>query len=59
MCKILCIFSFVICLFGCSGCDLLRINGWDLSACVSGMDTCWNLYWDNSDKFAGGFNELY
>lgn len=45
-----------ICLLMCSGCKLMEsltsdIGGWDLSACVSGFDTCWNLYWDNSDQF--------
>lgn len=48
------------CLFGCSGCNLLEgdvndIGGWDISACVSGFDTCWELFWDNSDKFEDGF----
>jgi hypothetical protein len=49
-----------ICLFGCSGCKLLEsltsdVGGWNLSACVSGLDTCWDLYWDNSSQFEDGF----
>lgn len=44
----------------CSGCDLLEdavsdINDWDVSACVDGFGTCWELFWDNSDKFEDGF----
>ncbi|KKN98898.1 hypothetical protein LCGC14_0141390 [marine sediment metagenome] len=51
----------IICLvLGCCGCNLLEIatsdiNGWDMSACVSGFDTCWELWSDNADKFEGGF----
>ena len=50
----------VICLLGCTGCDLLEglasdVGGWDVSACVSGFDTCWELFTDNADKFEGGF----
>jgi len=45
-----------------TGCRLLEsatddVGGWDVSACVSGFDTCWNLFWDNSEKFEGGFEE--
>jgi len=51
---------FLTCLALCGGCRLLEssvsdVQGWDISACVSGMDTCWDLFWDNSDKFEGGF----
>lgn len=40
--------GFVSLLFGCSGCKLLEsatsdISGWDISACVSDFDTCWEL----------------
>lgn len=31
------------------------INGWDISACVSGFDTCWDLYKDNESKFDNDF----
>ena len=45
-----------------TGCDLLEsavsdVDGWDLSACVSGIDTCWELYTDNTDKFSDSFAE--
>lgn len=48
-----------IILFG-GGCSLLEnavsdISGWDVSACVSGFSTCWELFTDNADKFEGGF----
>lgn len=44
-----------------SGCDIIElavsdIGGWDISACVGGgFDVCWELFSDNSEKFAGGF----
>lgn len=52
----------VVCLLGCGGCEILEnltqdIDGWDLSACVSGFDTCWEFFWDNSEKFENGFVE--
>ena len=58
--KILCVFFISICLFGCSGCKLLEnavsdVDGWDVSACVDGFGTCWELFFDNVDKFEGGF----
>lgn len=31
------------------------IQDWDLSACVSGFDTCRELYEDNESKFDNGF----
>ena len=34
--------------------SLTDISGWDLSACVDGFDTCWDLFWDNSDRILGG-----
>lgn len=52
---------FVLCFcLMCSGCDILEnsvsdVYGWDLSACVGNFSTCWELFWDNSDKFEGGF----
>lgn len=60
MSKILCTLLLVVCLFGCSGCNLVEglvedVGGWDVSACVSGFSTCWDLFWDNSDKFEDGF----
>lgn len=47
-------------LYLCCGCNLLEslvsnVDDWDLSACVSGFSTCWELYWDNSDKFDSSF----
>jgi len=47
-------------LFSTSGCKLLEsltsdVGGWDVSACVDGFGTCWELFWDNSDKFEDGF----
>lgn len=49
-----------LCLFMCSGCNLVKdaasnVVGWDVSACVEGFDVCWELFWDNSDKFEDGF----
>ncbi len=32
-----------------------NVAGWDVSACVSGFGTCWDLFWDNSEKFEDGF----
>ena len=60
--KIFGIFSFIICLSLCSGCRLLEgavsdVKGWDISACIDGFDTCWELFRDNSDKFEDGFME--
>ena len=45
-----------------SGCRLLEnaagdVAGWDVSACVDGFGTCWELFTDNADKFEGGFVE--
>lgn len=59
-CKILFMLFFTICLFGCNGCDLVKnivnnINGWNLSACISNYDVCWELYSDNRDRFDNGF----
>lgn len=53
---------FLTCLVLCGGCRLLEsaasdVQGWDLSACVSGFDTCWELLWDNSEKFEDSFVE--
>ena len=52
-------FFLAVCLL-CSGCNLVEgaasdVGGWDVSACVSGMDVCWELFTDNSNKFEGGF----
>lgn len=54
--RILCI---AISLLLISGCGILEnsltdIDGWDLSACVSGYDTCLELFLDNSDRILGG-----
>jgi len=45
-----------------SGCGALEyaasdVNDWDVSACVDGFDVCWDLFWDNSEKFEDGFTE--
>ncbi len=58
--KKLCIIFLTSSMFLCSGCHLLEglvsnVGGWDVSACVSGFSTCWELFTDNSGKFAGGF----
>jgi len=43
-----------------SGCTLFEyvlsdVSGWDLSACIDGFDTCFELFLDNSDKVGGDF----
>ena len=48
----------MLCLGFLAGCDLLEgavsdVDGWDLSACVNGFGTCWELMWDNQDRLAG------
>lgn len=58
--KMSCVFFLTTCLVLCSGCNLLEgvasnVAGWDVSACVSGIGVCWELFWDNSEKFEGGF----
>lgn len=60
--KISCVYLLTACLMLCSGCHLnlleniaSDIRGWDVSACVSGISVCWELFWDNSEKFEGGF----
>ncbi|KKN70883.1 hypothetical protein LCGC14_0426690 [marine sediment metagenome] len=58
--KILCTLLLTICLLGCGGCKLIEgmvsnVGTWDLSACVDGFDTCWELFTDNTDKFEDGF----
>ena len=57
MCIMLCILLLLT-----GGCRILEsltnnINGWDLSACVDGFSTCWELFTDNADKFEGSFVE--
>ena len=49
--------SFLLCFT--LGCDLLEwaltdIGGWNLSACVDGYDTCWELFMDNKDFILDG-----
>lgn len=51
---------FITVIFLGSGCGLLEnaagdVGGWDVSACVSGFSTCWELFTDNADKFEDGF----
>jgi hypothetical protein len=58
--KILCTLLLAVGLFLCSGCKLLEnmvsdVQGWNMSACVNGIDVCWQLFWDNSEKFEDGF----
>lgn len=58
--KILVSFLMIIGLLGCNGCKLLEksledVYTWDISACVSGFDVCWELFFDNADKFEDGF----
>ncbi len=58
--KISCILFFSIGSCFASGCFVLdiptsNVGGWDVSACVYGFSTCWDLFWDNSDKFEDGF----
>jgi hypothetical protein len=60
VCKISCIIFLTISLCLSSGCTLLEslttnVGGWDVSACVTGFDTCWELFTDNSEKFEDGF----
>ena len=60
--KIFVVVFLTACLAICNGCDLLEdltgdIDGWDISACVSGFDVCWELFFDNVDKFDSGFVE--
>jgi hypothetical protein len=59
-CNVIAAFLIIIGLLLCSGCRLLEtvasdVGGWDMSACVSSFDTCWELFTDNTDKFEGGF----
>ncbi len=58
--KILYTFFLTICFLGCGGCKLIEgmvsdVGTWDLSACVDGFDVCWELFFDNADKFEDGF----
>lgn len=54
------LFLVAFCLMnaGCSNLlesSLQNIGTWDVSACVSGFSTCWELFSDNSEKFEDGF----
>ncbi len=61
--KIACTLVLTMALFLTSGClheELVEgvvsdVSGWNVSACVSGFSTCWDLFWDNSEKFEDGF----
>lgn len=33
------------------------VGGWDISACLDGFSTCFELFTDNTDKFAAGFED--
>ena len=63
MSKIICTLILTATLFLTSGClhkklaenAVGNVAGWDVSACVSGFGTCWELFWDNSEKFEDGF----
>ena len=59
--KALCTLMLLVCLL-CNGCKFLEsfvsdVDGWNLSACVDGFGTCFELWRDNADKFGGGFVE--
>jgi len=50
------------CMLLCSGCNLLEglasdVQGWDISACVDGFGTCFELWKDNADKFDDAFSD--
>ncbi len=61
--KIACTLILTVALFLTSGCiheELVEgvvsdVAGWDVSACVSGFGTCWELFTDNAEKFEDGF----
>jgi len=58
--KLLCLIGIICELFFLSGCNLLEnavsnVGGWDISACIDGFGTCWELYSDNQDKFNDSF----
>jgi len=60
MSRIACTLILTAVLFLTSGCPLLEnatsnVGGWNVSACVDGFGTCWELFWDNSEKFEDGF----
>ncbi len=61
--KSLCIFLVGLFVFSLGGCGRLLersledVSSWDVSACVGGFSTCWELFRDNADKFEGGFVE--
>lgn len=62
MCRISCIVILAVCLFWCGGCNILEyatsdVAGWDVSACISGFDTCFELWRDNTDKFDDAFSD--
>lgn len=52
------LFILSFCVFGvvggCLEASLTDISGWDLSACVDGFDTCYDLFFDNEEKILGG-----
>ncbi len=63
MSRIVCTLILTAALFLTSGCLHKRlvegvvgnVGGWDVSACVTGFGTCWELFWDNSTRFEDGF----
>lgn len=63
MSRIACTLILTAALFLTSGClheglvegAVSNVAGWDVSACVSGFSTCWELFTDNAEKFEGGF----
>lgn len=38
--------------------SLTNINNWDLSACVNGFDTCFELFQDNRDQIVGELGDF-
>lgn len=57
MCIITLCTTYVLGIGGCLENAVSDIGGWDVSACVDGFSTCFELFRDNADKFAGGFSE--
>jgi len=57
--RLLSLFLLPICGFvGCIEAGVTDIRGWDLSACVSGFDTCYELFMDNSNLILDGENNV-
>ncbi len=62
MYKISCTVILAACLFWCGGCNILEdatsdVSGWNVSACIDGFGTCFELWRDNADKFDDAFSD--